>query len=245
MKKSTTTLLLALTFCTMPLVSHGQNDGSQILNVTEFTLLPGHEMQFIEGVKLWKECYKEHSGTDNFNVWKRFHGEGVVYVLTGFAANWVEMDKEDDAGKACRITAIRMIMPHVEKTNYSTARSMPEYSREPLEDTTLFWVYFFRVNNSTAFNEVAKELTSTTRQKEGTPRGQWFSYMGAGPDSPHFMVSVPYKGFPDLDVTRDGVWKVYESVHGKKKSDDLRAKWRSSIENSWDYLYTLNKEMSN
>lgn len=245
MKKLKFALFLAITVGIVPLTIYGQNTIGQILNATEFTVASGHEMQFIEGVKLWKECYKENNGTQNFNVWRRYQGEGIVYVITGLVENWAAMDIEDAAGKSCRITSIRMIMPHVEKMDYSTARSMPEYSQEPQEDTTMFWVYFFRVTNSTTFNEVAKELTSTIRQKEGKPRGQWFSYMGAGPDAPHFMISVPFKGFPDLDVTRDGVWKVYESVHGKKKSDDLRAKWRSSIENSWDYLYTLNKEMSN
>lgn len=244
MKKSTTTMLLALLLA-LPTISKAQNEAAPILNVTEFTLLPGHEMQFIEGVKLWKECYKENNGTDQFNVWKRFQGESVVYAVTGFVANWAEMDEDDTAGKACRITAIRMVMPHVEKTNFSTARSMPEYSREPLEGTKLFWVYFFRVNNSTLFNEVVKEITSTMKQKEGMPRGHWYAYLGAGPDAPHYMVSVPYKDFPDLDITRDGVWKAYESVHGKKKTDDLRAKWRSCLDNSWDYLYTLNEEMSN
>lgn len=245
MKKLKFALSLAITLSILPLAINGQNTVGQILEVTEFTVASGHEMQFIEGVKLWKECYKENNGTENFNVWKRYQGEGIVYVVTGLVENWAAMDKEDAAGKACRITSIRMIMPHVEKVSYNTARSMPEYSRDPMEGTKMYWVSFFRVANSTAFNEIVKELTSTMKTKEGMPRGQWYAYMGVGPESPDYMVSTPFKSFADLDVEKDGVWKVYETAHGKKKSDDLRAKWRSSIENSWNYLYTLNEEMSN
>ncbi len=244
MKTLKTTMLLALLFV-LPLSTNAQNQESQILDITEFTLLPGHEMQFLEGVKLWKECYKENSGTDTFNIWRRFQGEGVVYVLSAAVKNWAAMDSVDAAGKACRITSIRMIMPHVEKTSYSTASSMPEYSRELLEGTKMVWVSFFRVANSTLFNEVVKELTNTIKQKEGMSRGYWYAYMGVGPDSPDYMVSRPFKSFADLDVEEDSPWKVYEAVNGKKKADDMRAKWRSSLENSWNYLYTLNEELSN
>lgn len=33
-----------------------------ILSMTEFTIKPGHDMQFREGVKAWKACYIENGG---------------------------------------------------------------------------------------------------------------------------------------------------------------------------------------
>ncbi|MEA1786139.1 hypothetical protein U1E44_08560 [Arenibacter sp. GZD96] len=244
MKTLTNTMILALLLA-VPMMSNAQTSDNPIMGVTEFTLLPGHEMQFIEGVKLWKECYKENNGAETFNVWKRFQGEGVVYAVTGFSPNWADMDKEDAASKACRITAIRMIMPHVVKSEYNTTSPMPEYSRETLEGTKMVWVSFFRITNSTIFNEVAKEITNAIKSKEGMPRSYWYAFMGGGPEAPHYMISTPFTQFADLDVERDGPWKVYEAAQGKKKSDDLRAKWRSIVENSWSYLYTLNEELSN
>ncbi|PKP12978.1 MAG: hypothetical protein CVU08_07740 [Bacteroidetes bacterium HGW-Bacteroidetes-3] len=199
-------LLLAIL---IPMLALSQNDGSKLLSMSEITVKPGHESQFIAGVKMWKECYLENKGTDKFNVWRRVQGEGVMYVLTGLMDNWAEMDKKDPAGKECRIKVLDFIMPHVEKINYSIARTMPEFSKTtPSDGTKLVWVSFFRTTNSTSFKEVVKEISSATRSVEGTPRGTWYSFMGGGPDSPEYMVSTPFKGYPDLDITRDGVWKI-------------------------------------
>jgi hypothetical protein len=168
-----------------------------------------------------------------------------MYVLTGLMDNWAEMDKEDAAGKECRVKVIELIMPHVEKVNYNIARTMPELSRGPAEGTKLVSVMFVRVSNDAAYNEAIKEITSTVRSVEGSPRGTWYSFVGGGPESPDYMVSIPYKGFADLDIKRDGVWKVYENKHGKKKTDEFRAKVRAAVENSWSYFYTLNEKLSN
>lgn len=236
-------LLLAVL---IPMFAFSQNDGSKLLNMSEITVKPGHESQFIAGVKMWKECYLENKGTDKFNVWRRVQGEGIMYVLTGMMDNWAEMDKKDAAGKECRLKVLDFIMPHVVKVNYNIARTMPEISKStPSEGTKLVWVTFFKVENGTVFNEIIKETSSAIKSAEGSARGTWYSFVGGGPDSPDYMVSTPYKGYADLDITRDGVWKIYENKHGKKKTDETRAKMRASLENSWAYLYSLNVELSN
>jgi hypothetical protein len=38
---------------------------------------------------------------------------------------------------------------------------------------------------------------------------------------------------------------MYETKHGKEKSDALRARFRASIDNNWSYMYKLNDELSN
>lgn len=210
--------------------------------MSEITVKTGQESEFNEGVKLWKKCYLENKGTDKFNIWRRAQGEGIMYVLTRMMDNWAEMDKEDVPGKECRKTVTDLIMPHVEKVHYSISRTMPEVSRAtPAEGTKLVSVWFFRIENGVVFNEVIKETSSAMKSAEGSVRGTWYSFVGGGPDSPNYMVSTPYKSFADLDVTRDGVWKIYEDKNGKEKTDELRA----SLKNSWSYFYSLNEELSN
>ncbi len=230
----------------IPMLAISQNDVSKLLNMTEITVKSGHESQFIAGVKLWKECYLEKKGTDKFNFWRRVQGEGIMYVLTGMIDNWAEMDKEDEAGKECRMKLVDFVLPHIEKVNYNIARTMPEVSKtKPSEGTKLVWVSFFSVENSNDFIEVIKEIGSTLRTVEGTPRGTWYDFMGGGPDSPDYMISMQYKGYADLDISKDGVWKIYENINGKKKTDNLRAKAIASVKSSWSYLYLLNTELSN
>jgi len=245
MKTLKTTLLIALSFVLFTNFAIAQNNESELLTLSEITVKPGKNTQFTDGVVKWKKCYLKNKGSDKWNVWKRVQGKGNFYVVTGRLDNWAEMDKDDEAGNACRNVAQDFIWPNVKSLNYSITQTMPEFSRMPLEGTKLVWVNFFRVKSNTKFNQVVKDITSSIKKSEGQPRGFWYSYMGGGPDSPDYMVSTPFKNYAGLDVQVDGVWKVYENAHGKKKTDELRVKASEAIESSWSYLYSLNEKMSN
>lgn len=229
----------------LPMATLAQDNKGSLMEITEITVKPGHNAQFLEGVKLWKECYLKNKGTHHWGLWHRVQGKGNVYELTGDMANWAEMDKDDPAGKACLTTVMNFITPHVESTEYNIAREMPEFSRPPMEGTKVIWVTFFKVKNGTDFMDVLKEVSSALKTSEGNSRGFWNHIMGGGPESPDYFVTEPYKGFADLDKQQDSPWKVYEKVNGKKAADAVLAKMRGSVESSWSYLYTLNEDLSN
>lgn len=232
----------------LPLLVVSQENESFLLNLSEITVKPGHSAQFIQGVKAWKECYLENNGEDKWNMWKRVQGEGNVYTMTSVMANWAEMDeKGDPAGKECRMTVVNLIMPHVESIHYNIARSIPKFSRNgPFpEDTELVRVYNVKINNSTSFRECIKETSSALKNTTRGTRAIWYDVAGGGPEVSDYFVAIPFKNFAELDVKRDGVWTVYEKANGKKKTDELKAKFRACIDNDWSYLYTLNKALSN
>ncbi|TXG39185.1 hypothetical protein [Seonamhaeicola maritimus] len=232
----------------LPLLVVSQENESVLLNLSEITVKNGHNAQFIEGVKAWKECYLENNGEDKWNMWKRVQGEGTVYTMTSIMANWAEMDEKGDAaGKECRMIVVNLIMPHVKSINYNLAWSMPDYSRSgPFpEGTELVWVYNVKTENSTSFRECIKETSTALKNTADGTRAIWYNVMGGAPEVADYFVAVPYKNFADLDVKRDGVWKVYEKANGKKKTDALRAKFRASVSTDWSYMYSLNKAMSN
>tara|TARA_R110000850_G_scaffold147130_1_gene269302 strand:- start:13421 stop:14158 length:738 start_codon:yes stop_codon:yes gene_type:complete len=222
-----------------------QNNESILLSVSEITVKQGHHAQFMEGVKKWKECYLENDGKEGWNMWRRVQGEGTVYIMASVMPNWAEMDKEDPANKDCYATVLNFIMPHVEKVNYNIARSMPEFSRTMPEDTKLVWVTFFKVNDGTVFREIVGAVSNAIKAKEGTQRGIWYNYMGGAADAADYMVSTPYSGFAQMDITRDTPWKIYENAVGKKKADEMGAKWDAAVDDAWSYIYTLNTELSN
>lgn len=222
-----------------------QDNERVLLTMSEFTVKQGHAPQFIEGVKKWKECYLENNGERKWSMWRRVQGEGVVFVMTGLRENWASMDQKDEANKECYALVLNFILPHVEKVNFNIARNMPDVSRTFPEDTELVWVWACKVNNSTVFKENIEVMGKAIAAKEGGPRGVWYSYAGGAPDAPDYMVSVPFKGYADLDVTRENIWKIYEESAGKEKADAMRASQRAVIDVGWSYLYKLNKELSN
>ena len=57
-----------------PILMLSQENESFLLNLSEITLKPGHEAQFIEGVKAYKKCYNDNEGKENWNMWRRMQG---------------------------------------------------------------------------------------------------------------------------------------------------------------------------
>lgn len=243
--KTFKTIVLVVSFLLMlPTTSQAQEaDDSFLMNLSAFTVKFGHDANFTEGVKKWNKCYKDNDGKNTWNVWHRLQGKGNVYVLSSAIKNWAEMNESDAAGKPCKSIALEFITPHIESSEFNTTRYMPEISRKAnMEGMSIVWVNSFKVNDFVAFNEVVKEVTSTIAKKEGANRGYWYNIMGG--EGANYFVSTPFKDFADLDKDIDNVWKVYESVHGKSKTNDIRKKFNAALEDTWSYAYTLETELS-
>jgi hypothetical protein len=216
-----------------------------ILSSTEFTIKVGHESQFEEGIKAWKACYLENKGEWTWTMWKRYNGKGSVYGLTSNSANWAKMDDEnDEAGKKCWQIAMDKIIPHVESTEDNFATSIPEFSKTGVSEWGIIWVYYFQVENSTEFRETIKEIGDIAQKAEGDKRSYWYVSNGGSPESADFFVTTPFKNFAALDVERDGVWKMVENAKGKEYADKLRTSFRSTLENSWAYMFKRMVELS-
>ncbi len=243
MKIIKTTLVLVLLLLILPISTQAQDDESFILNLTEFTIKFGHNSNFTDGVKKWNKCYKENDGKDKWNVWHRLQGKGNVYVMASRLNNWAEMDERDPAGKACRAIAISAIVPYIEGSEFNTASPMLEISKkDPLGDNTIVWVNSFKVKNSMVFNEIVKEVTSTIKAEEGDFRAYWYRQMAG--EGANYFVSTPFKDFAAMDNDRDSVWKIYEKVHGKTKTKEIREKFYKVLKSSSSYTYTLDKDLS-
>lgn len=242
--KTLKSIFLGVCFLFMlPIVAQAQDNESVILNLTEYTVKFGHDANFTDGVKKWIKCYNENEGTNKWRTWKRLQGKGSVYVISSYLNNWAAMEDSDPAGKACRPIALESIIPHIDSGEFNTTRSMPAISKTAdLGDNTIVWVTSFKVNNSTMFNNVVKSVTETIKTKEGSKRGYWYSFMGG--EGANYFVSSPFKNFADLDKDTDSVWEVYESVHGKSKTKDMRDNFRTSVDDMWSYLYTLESDLS-
>ncbi|MEH6536536.1 MAG: hypothetical protein V7719_09100 [Psychroserpens sp.] len=243
MKTIKTILLAACALLMLPFTTLAQEDESFLLNTTAFTIKFGHGENFTDGVKKWNKCYKDNNGTATWRVWHRLQGKGNVYILASNMQNWAEMDESDPAGKACRSTALTFITPHIESRETNIARSMPKVSRkESIEGMSIVWVTSFTVNDGTVFNEILGDVNSTISSKEGFKRGYWYRVLGG--EGANYFVSTPYKDFADLDKDTAGVWEVYESVHGKSKTKDVREKFRATWDKIWSYTYTLDKDLT-
>ncbi|SDA39121.1 hypothetical protein SAMN03080617_00228 [Algoriphagus alkaliphilus] len=240
-------VVIAPLFFTTLTVSLGQSDPlGPLMSVTEFTIKPGHEVQFQEGVKAWKSCYLAEKGEWTWRVWQRQQGEGNVYVLASDMPNWAEMDKTDPVGSNCASLVTAIINPHIEKATNHITRLHPALSMSTPTTDELISVGFYELHASEAhkFIPIIREIAASLTKAEGAPRGYWYSWVTMSPDSPNYHVVNPYKNFAAMDITRNNVWDIYEKEHGKEKRDAMQAQFRSTLKNVWTYLYKLNKDMS-
>jgi hypothetical protein len=225
--------------------SVAQAQGKFILSTTEFTVKNGHEKQFEDGIKAWKDCYLENKGEWTWTIWQRYNGKGSVYVLASRSENWAKFDDEnDEAGKKCHQIAMYQIVPHVESSENNFATSVPEWSKATPTDMGVIWVSFFQVENSVLFKEVVKEIGDIIQKAEGDKRSYWYDVDGGSPESADYYATTPYKNFAALDVKRDAVWEMVEKAKGKDETEKLRAKMRSSLKDSWAYLYKRMDDLS-
>lgn len=216
-----------------------------ILSTTEFTVKNGHEKQFEDGVKAWKDCYLENKGEWTWTMWQRYNGKGSVYVLSSMSKNWAEFDDEnDEAGKKCRQIAMYQIVPHIESSENNFATSVPEWSKATPAEMGVIWVSFFQVENSVLFKEVVSEIGNIMKKTEGDNRSYWYDVDGGGPDFADYFVTTPYKNFAALDVKRDAVWEMVEKAKGKEETEKLRAKMRDSLQESWAYMFKRMDDLS-
>lgn len=237
-------IALLMTIC--PFVKAQDAPLGPLTSVTEFTIKPGHRMQFREGIKVWKECYLKAGGEWTWRMWERQQGEGTVYILATNMPNWAEMDKTDEKGKDCQLLAINLINAHVEKATSHITRFMPEISNTNPFEANIIRVSFFKVNHINGYKmmEVVKEVEGIRKNAGLAIRGYWYNWQTSDPNSPSFHVVIGYQNYAEMDVIQDGVWKSVEDAEGKEKRDALQAKFRSSLESTWSYIYSMDKEIS-
>jgi hypothetical protein len=236
--------LMVAIFGTGVLSAQNGAGASEILTTTEITVKQGHNAQFIEGVKKWKECYLNNNGKEKWSMWSRQQGPGQVYIMAGTISTWSEMEMKNDVDNECYIALLNHILPHIEKVNPRVASTMPEVSRSTPEDTKYIWVTYYNVRQENTFREVIREVTNAIRSKEGSPRGLWYNFQLGAPDTPNFMMVQPYKGYADIDIKKDSPAKIYADTVGEEKADELWNKWFETLEERWAYIYKLNPEMS-
>lgn len=240
------TLLMIATLFTGLFVpaAEAQEEGSMILSMTEFVVKPGHNTQFVEGIKAWKECYVENGGDWTWNMWSRVQGEGNVYGLTSYMENWAQMDDmSDEAGQACQSLAVNLINPNVEKATGNLARTIPSMSKD-LVSMDVLNVTYWRISNGTLFWETVRQVNSAISELEGEPRGYWYYGVGGDLNAPHAFVVNPYENFAAMDVDRDGPWEIIEEVHGSDKRAELQNNYREAVDVSWSYMYRRVADLS-
>lgn len=217
-----------------------------LTSFTEFTIKPGQSMQFREGIKAWKECYLKNGGEWTWRMWERQQGEGTVFVLASSMPNWAEMDKTDESGKDCQLLAINMINAHVEKAISHTTRLMPEISNNNPFDGKIIRVGFYRTNieNGYKMMETVKEVEEIRKNAGLSIDGYWYNWLTADPDSPSAHYVIGYENYAEMDIQKESVWQSVENAAGKEKRDELQSKFRSTLQNSWSYIYRFDEEIS-
>jgi len=231
----------------LPLMALGQEERGTLMSFTDFTVKMGHAAQFEDGVKKWKKCYLEAGGENSWSFWKRVQGEGDVYSLVGYMENWAEMDEEGDgAGKGCTSIVMNFIMPHVKKTKFSLIRNIPKWSKQSEEDNVkIAWETSFRVKNGKLFNEVVESVTTVIKDVEGETRGYWSYVIGGDEHEADYTIVNFYDSYAALDKDEDSPFEMYEKAKGKKKTDEMRDKWRDAVDDAWSYIWRYKKELSN
>jgi hypothetical protein len=237
--------LLGATVLSLPATTTAQEPAGHLLSIFEMHVKSGHNDQFQAGITAWKECYLAQQGDRGWNTWRRQHGQGNVYVVAFVLKDWAALDTPHEASQKCQAVVTEKITPHVhaEKGASSYARLLPAISRStPISD--LIWVNNFRADDTRLMRRTIDEVAGAMSEAEGQPRGFWYSVQGGDAGSANYFAVTPFENFAALDDTRAGVWEVVAKVRGEAEAERLRADFRTSLDDSWAYLFRRVPELS-
>lgn len=237
--------LLSAAVLSLPATTTAQEPTSHLLSIFEMHVKAGHNDQLKAGIAAWKECYLAQKGDRAWNTWQRQQGQGNVYVVAFRLNNWAALDTPHEPSQKCQSIVAEKIGPHVhtKRGANSYAKLMPEISRNtPVSD--LVWVTNFRADDSRLMRRTIEQVVGAMTEAEGQPRGFWYDVQGGGPDSADYFVVTPFENFAALDDTRTGVWEVVGKARGEPEAERFRADFRTSLDDSWSYLYKRVPELS-
>jgi hypothetical protein len=237
--------LLSATLLSLPATTSAQEPAGHLLQIFEMHVQAGHNEQLKAGIAAWKECYLAQKGERAWNTWQRQHGQGNVYVVAFRLNNWAALDTTHEAGQKCQSIVAEQITPHVhaEKGANAYAKLLPAVSRNaPVSD--LVWVSNFRADDTRLMQRTIEQVIGAMAEAEGQPRGFWYEVQGGDAASADYFVVTPFENFAALDDTRAGVWEVVAKVRGEAEAERMRADFRTSLDDSWSYLYKRMPELS-
>jgi hypothetical protein len=237
--------LLSAAVLSLPATTTAQEPAGHLLSIFEMHVKAGHNDQLKAGIAAWKECYLAQKGERAWNTWQRQQGQGNVYVVAFRLNNWAVLDTPNEAGQKCQSVIMEQITPHVhpEKGSSSYARLLPAISRNtPVSD--VIWVNNFRADDTRLMMGTIEQIVGAMAEAEGQPRGFWYDVQGGDAASANYFVVTPFENFAALDDTRTGVWEVVAKVRGEAEAERLRADFRTSLDDSWAYLYRRMPELS-
>lgn len=161
-------------------------------------------------------------------------------------ANWAEMDKTDEPGNKCQIHAMNLINPHIEKATSHVTRFQPGISKASPLTEDVIRVLFYDLSPTQGYKmmEVVKEVEKIRKAADTETPDYWYQWQTSGLESPSFHHVMPYKDFAAIDIVQEVVWETVEKSAGKAKRDELQATFRSSLQNTWNYVYKLDKGLS-
>lgn len=237
--------LLSAAVLSLPVTTTAQEPAGHLLSIFEMHVKAGHNDQLKAGIAAWKECYLAQKGDRAWNTWQRQQGQGNVYVVAFRLQNWSALDTPHEPSQKCQSVVTEKIMPHVhtEKGANSYAKLLPAISRNaPVSD--LIWVNNFRADDPRLMLRTIEQIIGAMTEAEGQPRGFWYDVQGGGTDSADYFVVTPFENFSALDDTRAGVWEVVAKVRGEAEAERMRTDFRTSLDDSWSYLYKRVPELS-
>jgi hypothetical protein len=238
---------LLLILMLLPFIGIAQEEEQKIMSSTSYVVKEGHEWGFVEGAKMYIECYKSNGGEGEWNTWRRVQGEGVVYSVNSMMDKWAEMDERDPASRQCYSVYKEFIVPHIKSAGEGITVSIPELTRktERKEQAKLAWVTYYDVENSQIFRSVLNDVKEALIKEEGDVRNYWYDILGGSRDSADYMVAGLFSNYAELDNDRDSSYEVYTKVNGEEKAKELSERWRMAVNDSWSYIWEHKPDLSN
>lgn len=232
------------------LVAAQAADSGGVIRDYDIIVPPPQDHAFREGMKHWEKCMRDHGSSQAIYAYDAETGDQSRYAFLVPHASWAEIDQHTAAGKACRDTFVRSVLPHFAGgvSAILQVNGKATYDPDNASPTTpLWWVSEYRIKPGKyhEFLGIAHAFAAAAAKTGWEVHFTGYEVMGGGKGSPQFLLAFPNKSWAEVGMKPNpSTRKMMGGVYGKAAAAALFHKLFHVIRDQWSSIWSYDKELS-
>jgi hypothetical protein len=194
-----------------------------VSRVTVWTVKPGMEAKFEEGLKRHNDFHRRQSDPLALSTFQVQSGPGGgAYIRLAGDRHWSDFDAEEAMAKADQADSAVNTDPYIASATTSYYRLLADVSRPKESPSSMYALAFYRAKfaKSRDFMRAARKIHEGIGKTQWPVHYAWFALVNGG-EGPEFVLSLPRDKWADFNPPEKPFDKMMEEAFGRAEADSI------------------------
>jgi len=231
-------------------VHAAEADTANVVRIYRDSVEPARQQAYEAAVRKYNKCLGQHGFKYSWRTWTHETGDTHMYSFAAGPYTWADFDTLGATDKACEDTWRTQGNPNMKDEISLFLVAQPELSRMPDADKpALINVTSFKLRSGRAaddaFTEAMRKIGAAAETSRWPTRYTLYKTRGGDRDVPDYILVSPYKNWAEYGAGPDpSVWKMVESVYGKKETEALRKQLDEALADVYSHVDNFSVDLS-